>query len=95
MPDGSTGQRTTFASLAGPDGAAVDCAGNIYWASYTDGRIHVFAPSGEKLGTISAGRNTTNAAFGGPDGRTLYITSGTWGDFGLYQVELNVPGSPY
>ncbi|MDW5325039.1 SMP-30/gluconolactonase/LRE family protein [Plantactinospora sp. KLBMP9567] len=95
MPDGSTGRRTTFASLAGPDGATVDCAGNIYWASYTDGRIHVFAPSGEKLGTISAGRNTTNAAFGGPDGRTLFITSGTWGDFGLYQVELNVPGSPY
>jgi gluconolactonase len=95
LSDGATGGRTEFASLPGPDGATVDCAGNLYWASYTDGRIHVFAPTGEKLGTISAGRNTTNAAFGGPDGRTLFITSGTWGNFGLYQVELNVPGSPY
>ncbi|AVT28419.1 gluconolactonase [Plantactinospora sp. BC1] len=95
LPDGSTGRRSTFASIAGPDGATVDCAGNLYWASHTDGRIHVFAPTGEKLGTISAGRNTTNAAFGGADGRTLFITSGTWGNFGLYQVQLNVPGSPY
>ncbi|MBE1488285.1 SMP-30/gluconolactonase/LRE family protein [Plantactinospora soyae] len=95
LPDGSTSGRTVFANIAGPDGATVDCAGNIYWASHTDGRIHVFAPSGEKLGTISAGRNSTNAAFGGPDGRTLFITSGTWGNFGLYQVGLNVPGSPY
>ncbi|MFY1693094.1 SMP-30/gluconolactonase/LRE family protein [Plantactinospora sp. WMMB782] len=95
LPDGSVGERTVFASLPGPDGATVDCAGNVYWASYTDGRIHVFAPTGEKLGTISAGRNTTNAAFGGSDGRTLFITSGTWGNFGLYQVHLGVPGSPY
>ncbi|NUT93218.1 MAG: SMP-30/gluconolactonase/LRE family protein, partial [Saccharothrix sp.] len=63
--DGSTSNRTTFASMRTPDGATIDCAGNIYWASYDEGLIRVFSPSGTPLGTISAGRNTTNAAFGG------------------------------
>ena len=93
--DGSTGNRTTFASIRTPDGATVDCAGNLYWTSYSEGLVRVFSPTGTLLGTISAGRNTTNAAFGGPDGRTLYITSGVPGSFGLYQVRLNVPGNPY
>ncbi|WP_189225054.1 SMP-30/gluconolactonase/LRE family protein [Saccharothrix coeruleofusca] len=95
-PDGTPGNRTAFASIRTPDGATTDCAGNVYWASHDEGLIHVFAPSGERLGTISAGRNTTNAAFGGPDGRTLYITSSVpGGGFGLYQTRLNVPGNPH
>jgi sugar lactone lactonase YvrE len=87
--------------VPGPDGVTIDCAGNLYQASFSDGKIHVFAPSGVELGTISAGRNTTNAAFGGADGKTLYLTSGTpsagnnTGNFGLYSIRLNVPGSPY
>ncbi|RCG27122.1 SMP-30/gluconolactonase/LRE family protein [Sphaerisporangium album] len=99
--DGSTGARSDFASLNGSDGATIDCAGNLYQVSYNDGKVHVFSPAGVELGTISAGTNSTNAAFGGPDGRTLFITSGTasrggnTGNFGLYSVRLNVPGWPY
>ncbi|WP_410590509.1 SMP-30/gluconolactonase/LRE family protein [Amycolatopsis sp. lyj-23] len=94
--DGSTGDRTTFASIRTPDGATVDCAGNLYWISNSEGLIHVFAPSGAELGTISAGRTSTNAAFGGPDGQTLYITSSApGGGFGLYRTHLAVPGNPY
>ncbi|KOX16046.1 gluconolactonase [Saccharothrix sp. NRRL B-16348] len=95
FPDGSTGNRTTFASIRTPDGGTIDCAGNLYWASFNEGLVHVFSPSGAWLGTISAGRNSTNVAFGGPDGQTLYITSGVSGGFGLYQARLNVPGNPY
>lgn len=99
--DGSVGTRTRFATVAGADGATVDCAGNVYWASFNDGKVHVFNPAGVKLGTISAGRNTTNAAFGGADGRTLFVTSGTQssggapGNFGLFSIRLNVPGAPF
>jgi gluconolactonase len=99
--DGSTGPRSDFASIAGTDGGTVDCAGNVYQATFGDGKIHVFSPTGQPLGTISAGRNATNAAFGGPDRRTLYITSGTpsgggnTGNFGVYSIHLNVPGWPY
>lgn len=93
--DGSVRNRTTFATMSGPDGVTVDCAGNVYWASYNDGKVHVFNPAGVEIGTISAGANTTNAAFGGSDRRTLYITSGSQGNFGLYSVNLAVPGNPY
>ena len=99
--DGSTGPRSDFASLGGTDGGTVDCAGNVYQATFGDGKVHVFSPAGQPLGTISAGRNATNVAFGGPDRTTLYITSGTpsnggnTGNFGLYSVHLNIPGWPY
>lgn len=99
--DGSTGARRDFTALGGTDGGAIDCAGNVYQATFGDGKIHVFSPAGKALGVITAGQNTTNAAFGGPDGRTLYITSGhpsdggESGDFALYSIRLNVPGWPY
>ena len=93
--DGSTGTRTLFASIAGPDGATIDCAGNVYWASGTDGLVHVFNPTGAELGTVASGAGTTNVAFGGNDRRTLFITSGRTGDSGLYSVHLGVPGYPY
>lgn len=99
--DGSTGPRGDFATIYGSDGGTIDCAGNVYQASFNDGKVHVFAPDGQSLGTITASRNTTNVAFGGPDRTTLYLTSGTpsfggnSGNFGIYSVELNVPGWPY
>lgn len=100
-PDGSTGPRSDFAPLGGTDGGTIDCAGNVYQSTFGDGKVHVLSPSGQELGTISAGRNTTNVAFGGADRKTLYITSGTpssggnTGNFGLYSIRLNVPGWPY
>jgi gluconolactonase len=94
-PDGSTGARTVFATISGPDGVTVDCAGNVYWVSHTEGRVHVFSPAGAELGTISSGAEATNAAFGGPDRRTLYITAGRTGDYGIFGIRLGVPGYPY
>nr|WP_221379093.1 SMP-30/gluconolactonase/LRE family protein [Actinoplanes polyasparticus] len=94
-PDGSTGTRTVFATVGSPDGATVDCAGNVYWVSHNEGRVHVFSPAGAELGTISAGAGATNAAFGGPDRRTLYITAGRTGDYGISAISLGVPGYPY
>ncbi|GIE97704.1 SMP-30/gluconolactonase/LRE family protein [Paractinoplanes rishiriensis] len=93
--DGSVGPRRNFARLTSPDGVGIDCAGNLYWASYNDGRVHVITPGGTEIGSITAGRNTTNVAFGGPLGKTLFITSGTSGNFGIYSVELPLAGHPY
>ncbi|AGL16688.1 SMP-30/gluconolactonase/LRE family protein [Actinoplanes sp. N902-109] len=95
LADGSTGTRTVFASVGGPDGVTIDCAGNVYWASGADGRVHVFTPAGAPLGTIVATAGTTNVAFGGPDRQTLFITSGRTGASALYGVHLGVPGYPY
>ncbi|WP_328849872.1 SMP-30/gluconolactonase/LRE family protein [Micromonospora zamorensis] len=97
QPDGSTGARSVFVNyIGGPDGATIDCAGNVYWASGSDSLVHVYSPAGTQLGTIRAGTSgTTNVAFGGPDRQTLYVTSGPRNDSGLYSVRLNIPGYPY
>jgi len=55
------------------DGAVVDELGNL-WAAGPGG-IVVLSPGGEYLGTVLTGRDTANCAFGGPDGRTLFITT--------------------
>ena len=74
-----------------PDGMAVDCHGNIYVTEHTDQRLRVFTPAGKQIATIKVDANVTNAAFGGADGKTLYIT----GAGALWQLKLDVTGSPY
>ncbi len=79
----------------GPDGMAVDLAGNIYVAS--EPGIEVFTNGGQKLGVITVPGVPTNCTFGGKDGQTLYITANTSGNqaaSGLYSIKLNVPGLP-
>jgi len=74
-----------------PDGMAVDCHGNIYLSEHTDQRLRVFTPQGKRIATIHVDANVTNAAFGGADGKTLYIT----GAGALWQLKLDVTGSAY
>lgn len=57
-----------------PDGMSVDARGNL-WASGPGG-IHIFAPDGRELGRIDAGTAISNCAFGGADGKTLFMTAG-------------------
>jgi hypothetical protein len=51
-------------------------------------------PTGATLGTISSGLPATNAASGGADRRTLHITAGRAGDYGIYSIRLGLPGCP-
>ena len=90
--DGTAGQGTDVATaLNGADGMAIDCAGNIFIAQNNGGSLVVLSASGNKLGEIGGLPQTvTNAAFGGPDRRTLYITT----DSALYTIQLAVPGLP-
>jgi gluconolactonase len=74
-----------------PDGMALDCHGNIYVSEHTARRVRVFSPQGEQLATIRTDANVTNAAFGGADGKTLFLT----GAGAIWQVRLDVTGSPY
>ena len=59
-----------------PDGAAVDSEGNYWVAMFEGGRILKLSPQGEQLDEIRLPvRCPTMVAFGGPDLRTLYITT--------------------
>jgi gluconolactonase len=109
--DGSAGTPAPFTALQAdghPDGMAVDCAGNLYAADYTNGTVQVFDGAGAYLGTIAlpapaaspAAAHATNVAFGGANHRTLFITAhrGEWNDPAigeLHSIDLNVPGLPY
>ncbi len=89
--DGSTSNKQNFATVTNPDGVAVDCAGNLYWASNSAGKVIVLSPSGSQIGSITVATGTTNLAFGGADRKTLYISAG----MAIYTLPLNVPGYPY
>ena len=83
-----------FAPGRGGDGMRLDMTGNLVrrgrvMASrgrYRNGAMcprasMSFRPAGELLGRIPIYEDVlTNLAFGGPDGRTIYITAGKDGD---------------
>lgn len=83
--------RGLAAGLASPDGMSVDCKGNLYVTEHAARRLRVFSPAGKELATIRVDANITNAAFGGSDGKTLYLT----GAGALWQIRLDLPGKPY
>jgi gluconolactonase len=68
------------------DGVKVDQAGNLYVSG--PGGAWIISPDGRHLGTIEAPELPANFAWGGGDGRTLYMTARG----GLYRIRLNVPG---
>ena len=54
-------------------------------------RVRVLSPQGEALATIGVDANITNAAFGGAQRKTLYLT----GAGAVWSIELDVAGLPY
>lgn len=89
-----------------PDGAAVDAEGAYWCAMMEGGRLLRIAPTGEILREIELPvRCPTMLAFGGPDLRTLYITTSRNGrpqaelaqyplSGHLLTMEIDVPGLP-
>jgi sugar lactone lactonase YvrE len=74
------GQPETFldfsATKAEPDGAVVDQDGLFWVALWADARVAAFAPDGTQVHNIPIpASQCTCPAFGGPDGKTLFVTS--------------------
>ena len=76
----------------GPDGLALDDAGGIAVCHVGMGSVWLFDAHGEPQLRIRSptGRLTTNCAFGGPDGRRLFITEGQ----SILAVDVPVSGRP-
>lgn len=113
-PDtGEAADRRVFATIpetvvdrGRPDGGAVDAEG-CYWSALWEGeRVRRYSPAGEVLTDIAVpSRCPTMLAFGGPELRTLYVTSARGGrpddeldrlphSGGLFALDVDVPGLP-
>jgi gluconolactonase len=91
--DGTLGASSVFADLTQEvpgeealDGIKVDKLGNLY-LSAPDG-LRIYASDGKHLGTVIAPRPIHNFAWGGDDGRTLYLTARDR----LYRIALLTEG---
>ena len=86
--DGRPGEGRVFAAMESgvPDGLAVDRAGRLY-AACEDG-VRVFDPDGTWLGRIATPGPAANVAFGGADGRRLFIASGS----NIHAIDLKARG---
>jgi gluconolactonase len=91
--DGALGKSEVFADMTRElpgdealDGLKVDVQGNLY-VTAPDG-VRIYSPQGAHLGTITAPRMVHNLAWGGADGRTLYLCARDR----LYRIDMNVAG---
>jgi sugar lactone lactonase YvrE len=63
-----------------PDGAAMDSEGNYWVAMFEGARVVCLSPAGELLREVGLPvRCPTSVCFGGPNLRTLYVTSASHG----------------
>lgn len=104
-----TGPWQDFARAQGPiepDGAVVDSAGYLWNAQWNGGSVTRYAPDGsvDRVVRLPVTRPTC-PAFGGPDLKTLYITSARAGlspeelakqplAGGMFSIRVDVPGMP-
>ena len=75
----------------GFDGMRCDVDGNLYITRHGKGTVVKMTPQGDVLKEIGVlGPNPTNICFGGPDGRTAYVTEAAQGR--LVQFRVDRPG---
>jgi gluconolactonase len=93
LKDGGLGKGEVFIDLTKQisgeealDGMKADISGNLYLSA--PGGVWVFNPQGKHLGTLGAPKPVHNFAWGGEDGRTLYLCARS----ALYRIDLLIPG---
>lgn len=83
---------------AGPDGLALTADGGVVVCQTGMGLIWVHNVLGQPIAVVrsSRGLGTTNCAFGGPDGRTLFITESDSGSIlkAEFPESLGIKGAP-
>jgi len=92
-PDGTISGKTLLIQFPdyGLDGMRFDVDGNLYVARWEKGTVAKISPEGKLLREIDVlGKKPTNVCFGGPDGRTCYVTEVEHGR--LVQFRVDRPG---
>jgi gluconolactonase len=93
--EGGVGRVGIFIQMSGgtgPDGMAMDAEDNLAVCHVGFGTVWLFSALGEPLRRIKscAGLATTNCAYGGRDGKSLFITESATGS--VLRAELPVAG---
>jgi len=83
--DGTLSGKKLFCK-AGSDGMTIDAKGNVY---LTTDVVAIYNRQGEKIDAIQIPERPANVTFGGPDGKTLFITART----SLYSIAMKVRGA--
>ena len=83
--DGTLGPKR-FVDSAGCDGIGVDERGDV-WETTCDDNVAVVSPAGKTLGSITFPGTTSNLAWGGAHGKTLFVTTE---EGGVYSLALSV-----
>lgn len=77
------GEWRSFAKISSPgipDGATADADGHVWVAIYDGWRLERYSPSGERVRVIEMPvQKPTSCAFGGPELKTLFVTTASQG----------------
>ena len=96
QPDGAVANKRLLRQFPdhGFDGMRCDADGNLYITRYGKGTVAVLSPEGEVLREINVlGARPSNLCFGGPDGRTVYVTEVEHRR--LVQFRVETPGAAW
>jgi sugar lactone lactonase YvrE len=78
----------------GMDGMRCDIEGNLYVTRMSKGTVAVLSPEGKLiLEVVLKGDKPTNVAFGGEDGKTVYVTVADRGAIEAFRTEI--PGRSF
>lgn len=89
QPDGTVSNKRLLLEFPdfGMDGMRCDIRGNLYITRYDKGTVVIVSPEGNILDEIRLqGKKPSNIAFGGPDGRTCYVTMADRGCFETFKA---------
>ena len=94
--DGTLGDKQLIKQFPdhGFDGMRCDVDGNLYITRHGKGTVVVMRPDGTELKEVDVlGSMPTNLCFGGPDGRTVYVTEAEHQR--LVQFRVETPGAAW
>ena len=90
QPDGSLKNRRLIRQFPdfSFDGMRCDVDGNLYITRNAKGTVIKMTPKGDILQEVDVlGKSPTNLCFGGPDGRTVYVTEADGGRLVSFRVD--------
>ena len=90
-PTGEISNKRLFIEFSdfGMDGMRCDKEGNLYITRYGKGTVLIVSPSAETLHEVKLkGTKPSNIAFGGPDGKSCYITMADRGCLETFRTEI-------